>query len=79
MMVFVFSIQFYVKQPSVYNNNNYFLHIRKCEYIHVYTITIVCYNMLLDCHFSHLMKHLHPEKSPARSMLFYSTNYWQQF
>ncbi len=22
---------------------------------------------------------LHPEKSPARSMLFYSTNYWHQF
>ncbi len=22
---------------------------------------------------------IHSEKSPARSMLFYSTNYWQQF
>ncbi len=23
--------------------------------------------------------HIHSEKSPARPMLFYSTNYWQQF
>ncbi len=78
--IFVINELFQKAKQSPYNARTYTKATPKlCNALSDNFLLIDKFNSFKNILTTHLLLLLHSEKNPARPMLFYSTNYWQQF